>query len=265
MCISPIHLKLKEAEVPCGKCPHCISRKVSAWSFRLMQETKYSTTAYFITLTYDEKNLRYKDLTTRPTLFKRDIQLFIKRLRKTHTDPRPIKYYAVGEYGEKTWRPHYHIIIFNAAMQKIQPAWNLGQIHYGTVTEASVGYTLKYITKQKPTKYALRNRNQQFTLQSKGLGKEYLTKGMVSWHKKEIPTRAYCNLTDGKKITMPRYYKEKIYTPEDRKAIQIASSLLRDKQRKQFNANFNVNYHNLTAAVENYRNNIIYNLKISKL
>jgi len=33
----------------------------------------------------------------------------------------------------------------------------------------------------------------------------------------------YCNLTDGKKIGMPRYFKQKIYTDEQRKAIGLAT------------------------------------------
>lgn len=41
---------------------------------------------------------------------KRDIQLFLKRLRKNlskYTDEK-IRYYAVSEYGPKTFRAHYH-------------------------------------------------------------------------------------------------------------------------------------------------------------
>jgi hypothetical protein len=216
--MTPINLKQKQTIVPCGKCPQCAARRTSAWSFRLMQENKVSDSSHFITLTYGDKNLNYSK-TGYAQLCKRDVQLFIKRLRKAHTNARPIKYFAVGEYGEKTWRPHYHIILFNAQIELIQTAWAMGHCHYGQLSEASVGYTLKYISKPKPSRYALRGRQQQFSLQSKGLGKNYLTKPMVRWHKLDIPTRAYCNLTDGKKITMPRYYKEKIYTNDEKLRI----------------------------------------------
>lgn len=106
-------------------------------------------------------------------LKKRDIQLFIKRLRKAnskHTDMPAIKYYAVGEYGGRTQRPHYHIILFNAKLELIQPAWDLGQIHYGKVSGASIGYTLKYMCKTK--RYPLHandDRISEFALMSKDL------------------------------------------------------------------------------------------------
>lgn len=44
---------------------------------------------------------------------------------------------------------------------------------------------------------------------------------MVKWHKNPIAKneRMYVNLTDGRKISMPRYYKDKIYSQDERKAI----------------------------------------------
>lgn len=252
MCMTPINLKQKSAIVPCGKCPQCTARRTSAWSFRLMQENKVSDSSYFITLTYADENLKYENLTTPPTLFKRDIQLFLKRLRKAHPkNSLPLKYFAAGEYGEKTWRPHYHLILFNAQIELIQPAWNLGTVHYGDVNEASIGYTLKYISKPKPSRYALRGRNQQFQLQSKGLGKNYLTHAMVRWHQLDIPTRAYCNLTDGKKITMPRYYKEKIYSLEEREIIHEVHLEKITKEHNEFvnHPEFDKKLHNLQQGI----------------
>ena len=43
--------------IPCGKCLPCKMRKRSSWSFRLVQELRYSKSAYFITLTYDDFNV----------------------------------------------------------------------------------------------------------------------------------------------------------------------------------------------------------------
>lgn len=51
----------------------------------------------------------------------------------------------------------------------------------------------------------------EFSLMSKGLGKNYLTDDMISWHQKDVLQRAYCNLEDGKKVAMPRYYRERVY------------------------------------------------------
>jgi len=171
MCYAPIIIKQDEVSisVPCNKCEKCTKRRISGWSFRLMEQDKISTCSHFITLTYDTEHVPFTK-NGFMDLKKRDLQLFFKRLRKCHiADPKyPIKYYAAGEYGGKTNRPHYHIILFNAAIELIQPAWQLGSVHYGTVSEASVGYTCKYI--QKPKRIPMHrndDRQTEFALMSK--------------------------------------------------------------------------------------------------
>lgn len=221
-----------EHTIPCGKCINCKKRRISAWSFRLMEEDKKSSSSLFITLTYDTMNVPltqkgYMDLN------KRHLQLFFKRLRKRNGEK--IKYYACGEYGGQTDRPHYHIILFNADIESIQPAWNMGQVHYGKVGEASVGYTLKYICKQsKIPKHRNDDRTKEFALMSKGLGKNYINSKMIDWHKADLTNRMYVNLKDGKKATMPRYYKEKMYTDEEKQEIKQKSieKLIQQKQEE---------------------------------
>lgn len=185
-CITPYTVRQKmnpneSIAVPCGKCPNCVKRRVSGWSFRLCQESKVSLSNYFITLTYDTKHVPITQ-NGFMGLSKRDVQLFFKRLRKANRGLR-LKYYTAGEYGGKTNRPHYHIILFNAKLETISPAWNLGQVHYGEVSPASVGYTLKYIT--KPSRIPMHrndDRQPEFALMSKGLGESYLTYNTRWWH-----------------------------------------------------------------------------------
>lgn len=248
-CITPFLLSDKDSymnhgktiAVPCGKCPACRKRRVSGWSFRLMQEEKLADSAYFVTLTYNNENI---NLTKRgwPTLALVDVQCFIKRLRRrtqynrdkfirglgnsvsyrsgVPPEPKPTKYYAVGEYGGRTMRPHYHLIIFNCNKELIESAWGKGDIHVGKVTGASIGYTLKYISKNgKIPLHANDDRVPEFSLMSKGLGKSYITKNVVNWHKKVLTERMYCVAEGGKKIAMPRYYKDKIYEPCERSII----------------------------------------------
>lgn len=230
-CLTPYNVKLKmksqTAQVPCGKCPECVKRRVSGWSFRLMQENKISRTAYFVTLTYDTKHVPITRNAGYMTLNKKDLQDFFKRLRKAHEvqgkTVQNIKYYAVGEYGGKTTRPHYHIILFNSDLAKISPAWNMGNVHYDPVNEATVGYTLKYISKP-PSKQIPLHRNDdrqpQFAIMSKGLGENYIENNAnVHWHHADLDNRMYLNIEDGKKIAMPRYYKNKIYNDLERKRV----------------------------------------------
>lgn len=116
MCISPISIRNPKynsakirMEVPCGKCPECLERRRADWSLRLSYESRRHINSQFITLTYEDDHMVYGARS--PTLVKADLQLFFKRLRKRLIDSK-LKYYAIGEYGTNTYRPHYHIILF---------------------------------------------------------------------------------------------------------------------------------------------------------
>jgi len=207
----------KRMHLPCGKCYECRARRVSGWSHRLNIEAKNSQSCHWITLTYAEEP---------PSVSKRDLQLFFKKLRKTTKNK--IKYYAVAEYGTETQRPHYHIILFNSDEISIEGSWEKGHVYFGKVELASIGYTLKYLTKQDPHTHT--NREKPFQLMSKGLGKAYLTPQMIKYHKNDMVNRFCIKIDDGKSIAMPRYYKDKIYTKSQRKAIgQYHENLLQQK------------------------------------
>lgn len=237
-CVSPFRKKGTIIDLPCGKCYDCKMRRISGWSYRLMKEAEVSSSAFFVTLTYSPENTR---ITPKGymTCTKRDVQLFMKRLRKMNAEK--LKYYAVAEYGGKTDRPHYHIILFNVDVETIETAWDLGHIHVGNISEASVGYTMKYISKGgKVPKHANDDRQPEFSLMSKGLGANYLTDQMVRYHKHEdfMLDRAFIGIKDGKKIALPRYYKDKLYTDFDK--FRISEHMKRkecakdvDKSREQ--------------------------------
>lgn len=194
--------------VPCNRCPECLQRRASIWGFRLRKEEERSETAIFATLTYAEPPMSPNGFMT---LQKTDFQLFMKRLRKISTHGRKISYYACGEYGGKYKRPHYHAIIFNAVESDIEKAWNLGNTFNGTVSGASISYTVKYINKGawKPTHHN-DDRNPEFALMSKRMGANYLTEASVSHHRQNLD-KPYIVLEGGIKLALPRYYKEKLW------------------------------------------------------
>lgn len=229
---------------PCGKCPECSKRRISEWSFRLMQEEKHSSSAHFVTLTYDTS---YVPITPAGylTLNKKHLQNFFKRLR-FNTGITNLKYYAVGEYGSEKFRPHYHALIFNlSSHQQVIDAWYtdkrenktpepIGDCHFGTVTGASVGYCLKYISKERiiPV-HRNDDRLPEFALQSKGLGSKYLTEASHAWHHADLLNRMHIIIEGGKKISMPRYFKGKIYTDADRENIGAYQAPLIEKRRQE--------------------------------
>lgn len=118
--------------IPCGKCIGCRLEYSRQWANRLMLELQYHDSAYFVTLTYNPGHVPkayYADPETGEakeslTLCKRDVQLFIKRLRKAFPNDH-IRYYYCGEYGTQTFRPHYHMIIFGLHLTDGYPwRWN---------------------------------------------------------------------------------------------------------------------------------------------
>src|SRR5678816_1259739 len=136
-CLTPFFIKDgngKQVLVPCSKCTTCKARRVSAWSFRLMQEQKKSISAHFITLTYNDTHQPITKNGYR-SLRKRHLRSFFKRLRKAQTSKgrvpaKAIKYFAVGEYGGKVGRPHYHLLLFNCDIKTIQKAWSASKHVY---------------------------------------------------------------------------------------------------------------------------------------
>lgn len=97
--------------VPCGKCISCLSKRSKSWTLRLTTEyLKYDNNCV-LTLTYNDEHLPENSL-----LNYRDVQLFLKRLRKKLNSickGYKIRFACSCEYGSDRLRPHYHIIIFN--------------------------------------------------------------------------------------------------------------------------------------------------------
>lgn len=205
--------------VPCGRCPECLKRRASMWSFRLKKEEERSISGHFVTLTYDNDHLPLSKNGFK-TLVKKDLQKFFKRLRHYHghksNEPYPIKYYACGEYGSNFKRPHYHIILFNATEKHILDAWTFGHVDVGTISGASIGYTLKYVNKGKfRPLHQNDDRQPEFALMSKRMGANYLSRNVVAFHKRNLD-KAYITLEDGIRIPIPRYYKDKMFTESER-------------------------------------------------
>lgn len=187
--------------VRCGKCESCLKQKRNEWLLRLCYHLKFQDQpSYFVTLTYNDESLKYSDhgvASVSPT----DITLFFKRLR--HTASVSFSYFLVSEYGEKSQRPHYHLILFNysADPAKIEDAWQQGNIFVGDVTDASINYCAKYfITKQQSPDGAVDN----FARISKGIGRDLRdVKGM-----RQFVQNNGIIYNGNIKVTAPRYYKD---------------------------------------------------------
>lgn len=181
-----ISLKYQEGSpdyfIPCGKCLGCKAQRSREWGIRIVHESKSWDRNSFITLTYDDDHLPEDG-----KIRKDDVQSFIKKLRKFQPEHRPIRYFACGEYGDKTKRPHYHAIIFNEDFRssrytytindsmygnkELENLWGQGQVSISDLNENRAFYTAGYVTKKI-------NDQDTFALMSyrPPLGKEWLRK-----------------------------------------------------------------------------------------
>ncbi|QCS36682.1 replication initiator protein [Capybara microvirus Cap3_SP_612] len=224
--------------LPCGRCLACRVNYTRQWTQRLLAESYHSKNAYFLTLTYEDSCLP-RDDNDNPCVCKRDIQLFIKRLRKHYPDSN-IRYFLGSEYGEETLRPHYHAIFYNLPDElifqpqsaggdqwhyhdksqhminrKINDYWQKGFIEIDPINRQRAEYCAKYFVFRKDVEQIL---VPNFNLMSRkpGIGYQRID---------EIKDKVrYYNLngmlTDkGTYCAIPRYYKDKIYSKEEREEL----------------------------------------------
>lgn len=214
--------------VPCGQCIACRLNYARDWSFRIMQESAKYPFNIFLTLTYDDEHLL-----NNPTrsLIKRDVQLFLKRLRKALA-PRKVRFFASGEYGEKYQRPHYHLIMFNVSQADkfiIERCWTYGFVYIGSVTFDSASYVAKYAVKKlngkKKAFYEEKHIEPEFGLMSRrpGIGQVYLDN-----HEDYMREHNFV-IRKGQKMRVPRFYEDKMYPTgtDERKQHQEEKNRLR--------------------------------------
>ena len=235
--------------VPCGKCPKCLKDKINVWAFRLQEEQKDSVSAYMLTFTYDQDHIK-RSFNGHETLVKKDLQKFWKRLRK-HPDQitstqKTIRYFATGEYGTISLRPHYHAIVYNISNtivghpHALADIWSNGFVHVAPCNPATIRYAIKYIQKGtwQPTQDD-DDREPQFQAQSKNLGISYLSEKNVKYHLNgQVP---YVRLPGNIIVKLPRYYKDKIFSKYERKQMAQEAKLFHQIDWNEFaNTNFDL-------------------------
>lgn len=224
-----------ECSLPCGHCDACKIRRRKDMATRLAHECSCHESAIFLTLTYDDTHLPI-GVDGHPTLCIADVQRFMKRLRR-HLDycPKkpdgrdhvinPIRYFAVGEYGSKRHRPHYHIMIFGWSpsdkvfhrqrdniisyrSKQIEKLWTNGFSEFSGVSPYVAKYCARYVTK-KIVSDSILNADQlpEFTLSSKrngGIGALWCDKYGIDALRRRFVTYRLRDLIV--KSAVPRYY-----------------------------------------------------------
>lgn len=220
-CVSPLSLKDPRGRsaglrviVPCGRCGACRSNRRADWSFRLKEEFRVSKNAFFVTLTYSDENLVWAD--DGPTLVKSDLQKFWKRLRKC-VDPLlewNVRYYAVGEYGSRTFRPHYHAVVYNLPLfvrDRLQEVWrvhgvDIGGVHVVALNDATIHYVTKYHVNRGNRDLGCRAPEFCVMSRNPGIGVNYVSR--AGWWNRD---HGLFVMNNGFRQRLPRYYRDRIF------------------------------------------------------
>lgn len=189
----------KQFPLPCGKCTGCRLERSRQTAVRLVHEAQQHEKVSFVTLTYRQDQLLsgatgmrglfpshaaqvpddhhdYRPPRTRETrthedhasLVKSDLRGFTLRLYSDvrRRSGKGVRYYACGEYGDQTHRPHYHLAIFGEDFSddrfpwkrsngnqlwrssRLARLWPHGDADIGDLTFESAAYIARYIMKK---------------------------------------------------------------------------------------------------------------------
>lgn len=239
--------------LPCGRCTGCRLDRSRQWADRLLIELREQKKGVFITLTYEDSELYFTDK-GHSTLYVKHTQDYMKRLRERCSDVK-LRFFLCGEYGspKKTFRPHYHQILFGVDLNDIKErfglrffkandlghpmyisdkfaveVWKHGHCVFEEVTWENCAYTARYCTKKingALAKEIYDDRVPPFCVMSRrpGIAGSFFDK--YDWNYDEI----YIGTKSGSKtIKTPKYYLKKLEEVDPELAIRI-----KDK-RKEF-------------------------------
>jgi len=263
-CDAPLSIKYKQPlpdgnggwiyyfPADCGKCLKCLIKRKAQWSYRMVEELNNSFSAYFVTLTYDDKHLTYTD--SGNTINPFDHKQFIENLKEYEKaemlNYRPysteeiyrkdngikevgkLAYYGVSEYGGKTGRSHWHYILFNIRdTSSISLAWIKGRIQIDECNINTIDYVLKYMIKDRENDQPAGKKECSFM--SKGIGMQGITEEFI----KQIsePENNQVVNSRGHKVALPRIYRKR-YLEKDQlreKAKYINEHIELQKQENE--------------------------------
>lgn len=223
----PICLDRRLLYIPakCGCCIECRKEKQREWRVRLEEELR-SNFGYFTTLTISPEGIEEIEKKTglewqkNPNeIATKALRLFLERARKD--TGKSIKHWCVTELGEDKDRIHLHGIFFGQkSAELIRKHWKYGFVFIGDYCNSrSVNYMTKYMLKVDIKHPEFK----QIVLASPGIGNGYMNRSDYLWQKqnyKNINVATY-TFRNGTKMAMPKYYKNKIFTDDEKERMWI--------------------------------------------
>lgn len=215
-------LELAPFEFECRKCLPCRLKIGREKAIRALHETQMHKDNIFLTLTYRPENLS-SDRLCYP-----EFQDFMKRLLE-HVNRNiicaenriHIPFMVTGEYGDKTKRPHWHVLLFNYRpddakllrisdrgdriyrSETIEQLWKNGFTEFGEITIDSASYVGRYAAKklvhgsdQEHDYHPVHNTSKKHVI-----GKSWIEK-----YYNQTFRHGYVTLPNGSRASIPRYY-----------------------------------------------------------
>jgi len=223
-CVSPMRLLIKGIPytVPCGGCLPCRiayqTRITFACECELQSVYARGSGASFVALTYADASLPIGDCGF-PTLRRRDVQLFLKNIRRQidyHGYNFQFKSLYAGEYGDDGHRPHYHFIFLGltdvAAKLMLGKCWPKGFVDIGPLLPGGIRYVCKYCVKQLKGVSLVETFDEigierPFLQISARMGYDYIVSHLDEWS-----SRDYTYMRRGRRAPIPQYYR-KLFFP----------------------------------------------------
>lgn len=210
--------------VGCGYCSECRNQKANSWKIRLQKEFEEDNKGLFFTFTISDESiekLNESEMNYDANLIAtKAVRLYLERIRKE--TGKSVKHWLVTELGEnETERIHIHGIIWSHN-EAVLNKWGYGNVvvkkFWG---ERTINYIVKYMMKvpEKHEEYIPK------ILCSKGIGANYLKTYDAEQNKFKgcggLETNETIRLRNGKKIGLPIYYRNKIYTEQERENLWL--------------------------------------------
>lgn len=232
-------------QIPCGKCIGCRLDYASSWADRLCVEALDfpSEKRWFLTLTYDDAHLPPAGASGIHTLVPRHLTLWMKRLRRRFPDAL-VRFYASGEYGDKSGRPHYHVILFGVTFDDLrvigktdlgyplfesplmESIWSHGKVCIAEFSWNTASYVARYVLKK------LKGKGARQAYDRAGIVPEFCRMSRrpgIGFNRYDAHTDSY-QLPNGRIGSLPKSFIEKLKKtdPEAAEAILVVRKSIGD-------------------------------------
>lgn len=229
---------VRAAWVPigCENCIECRKQKARGWQVRMLEELKTRNDGKFITLTFSNQSILAlkKEIPNGVKGYDLDnaiatlaVRRFLERWRKKYG--KSLRHWLVTELGQQgTENIHLHGIIWTTEpMEEVEKKWMYGYMWKGKkvndriinyVNNKTVNYIIKYVSKKDEKHQAYKSQ----ILCSPGIGKNY-TERTDSRNNRFQGTKTdeTYRTSTGHKISMPIYWRNKIYSDREREILWL--------------------------------------------